>query len=59
LETLRLRQLQQPTRVAGLLEAYISRSGILPKDAYQVRDRSDLPDRVQKVVIRAIAQGQV
>jgi len=59
METLRLRQLQQPTRVAGLLEAYISRAGILPKDAYQVRDRNELPDRVQMVVNRAIAQGQV
>ena len=58
METRRLRQLQEPTRVAGLLEAYISRAGILPKDAYQIRDRGELPNRVQMVVSRAIAQGQ-
>ena len=58
METLRLRQLQDPARVSALLEAYISRAGILPKDAYQVRDRSELPNRVQMVVSRAAAQGQ-
>lgn len=59
METRRLRQLQEPTRVTSLLEAYISRTRILPKDAYQVRDRSELPNRVQTIVSRAIAQGQV
>ena len=58
METLRLRQLQQPTRVAGLLEAYISRAGVLPASAYQVRDRGELPSCVQMIVSRAIAQGQ-
>ncbi len=59
METLRLRRIQQPSRVERLLEAYISRAGVLPEDAYQVRDRSELPGRVQAIVTRAIAQGQV
>jgi|SRR5215472_9694607 len=59
METLRLRRIQEPSRVERLLEAYISRSGIVPESAYPVRDRSGLPGRVQTIVSRAIAQGQV
>lgn len=59
METLRLRRIQQPSRIERLLEAYVSRSGILPEGAYQVRDRSELPTRVHAIVGRAIAQGHV
>jgi hypothetical protein len=59
METLRLRRIQEPSRVERLLEAYISRSGVVPESAYQVRDRSELPARVQTILSRAIAQGQV
>lgn len=59
METLRLRRIQEPSRIERLLEAYISRAGIVPEGGYQVRDRSELPNRVQTVVSRAIAQGQV
>lgn len=59
METLRLRRIQEPSRVASLLEAYISRAGILPEGAYQIRDRRGLPCRVQTIVSRAITQGHV
>ena len=59
METLRLRRIQEPSRIERLLEAYISRSGILPEDAYQVRDRSELPTRLHAIVRRALAQGHV
>jgi hypothetical protein len=59
METLRLRRIQEPSRVERLLEAYISRAGILPEGAYQVRDRNELPNRVQTIVNRANAHGQV
>jgi hypothetical protein len=59
METLRLRRIQQPSRVESLLEAYISRARILPEGAYQVRDRHELPNRVQTIVSRAKAQGHV
>ena len=57
METLRLRRIQEPSRVASLLDAYIARARILPEDAYQIRDRSNLPNRVQAIVSRAITQG--
>jgi hypothetical protein len=59
METLRLRRMQVPSRVESLLEAYISRARILPEGAYQIRDRSGLPNRLQTIVSRAIAQGHV
>ena len=59
METLRLRRIQEPSRVESLLEAYISRTGVLPEDAYRVRDQNGLPGQVQSVVSRAIAQGHV
>ena len=59
METLRLRRIQEPSRVESLLEAYISRTRILPEGAYQIRDRSGLPSRVQTIVSRATVQGHV
>ena len=54
METLRLRRMQEPSRVERLLEAYISRAGDLPDDAYQIRDPSELPPCLRTVVTRAI-----
>jgi hypothetical protein len=59
METLRLRRLQVPSRVESLLEAYISRARVLPDGAYQIRDPRGLPNRLQTIVSRAIAQGHV
>ncbi len=59
METLRLRRIQEPSRVENLLEAFISRARILPEGAYQVRDRRELPNSVQPIISRAIVQGQV
>ena len=59
METLRLRRIQEPARVETLLEAYISRARILPEGAHKVRDRRELPNRVQTIVSRAKAQGHV
>ena len=59
METLRLRRMQEPSRVERLLEAYVSRSGNLPDDAYQVRDKTELPQSLRLVVARAIEQGEV
>ncbi len=59
METLKLRRIQEPSRVESLLEAYIAHSNRLPDGAYQVRDRTGLPKRVQAIVIRALTQGQV
>ncbi|HMK21954.1 MAG TPA: hypothetical protein VK466_06445 [Terriglobales bacterium] len=59
METLRLRRIQEPSRVESLLEAFIARAHILPEGAYQIRNVRELPAGLEAVVTRAIAQGQV
>lgn len=59
METLRLRRIQEPSRVESLLEAFISRARILPEDAYQIRDSRELPKPLQTILTRAAKQGQV
>ena len=59
METRRLRALQQPSQVERLLEAYISRAGVLPKDSFQIRDSTALPSPLQKLVGRAASEGRV
>lgn len=59
METLKLRRIQEPSRVERLLEAYVSRARILRRDSYQVRDTGELPHTLQAVIARAIEQGEV
>jgi hypothetical protein len=59
METVRLRKIQQPSRVGGLLEAYISRGETLPRAAYEIHERSALPEPLRKVAARATQQGRV
>jgi len=59
METVRLRRIQEPSRVETLLEAYISRARILPEGAYQVRDRTALPNRLQAIVSQASSDAHV
>ena len=59
METLRLRRLQQPSRVERLLEAYISCRNLLPEGSFQIRDPSVLPEELRRVLTQAIRQGQV
>lgn len=59
METLRLRQLQEPSRVERLLDAYIAHGGELPDDCHQVRDPSGLPPGNSRARLRrgcAVAQ---
>jgi hypothetical protein len=57
-ETVRLRKLQRP-QVERLLEAYISRSHVLPKGSYQIRDPGSVPRGLQPVLGQATEQGKV
>jgi hypothetical protein len=57
METLRLRRIQEPSRVERLLEAYVSRTGNLPDEAYQVGDKTELPQRLQIVAARRHQAG--
>lgn len=59
METVRLRRMQEPSRIQRLLEAYVSRANILPENAYPVRDPRELPPSLEIVIARALAQGQV
>jgi len=59
METVRLRKLQQPSGVERLLEAYVADSGLLPKGANQIRDRSDLPKELRRILVQATRLGRV
>lgn len=59
METLRLRRIQEPSRVERILDAYISRTSSLPDDAYQIRDPSNLPKNLQALLARGIKEGHV
>jgi hypothetical protein len=59
METLRLRRIQEPSRIERILDAYISRTSSLPDDAYQIRDQSNLPKNLQVLLARALKEGHV
>lgn len=58
MDTLRLRRMQEPSRVQRLLEAYVLRANILPEGSYPLRDPRELPPSLQIVIARALSQGQ-
>ena len=59
METLRLRRMQESSRVERLLEAYISRAGNLPFGAYQLRDQKELPRSLRTILAQAVERGEV
>src|SRR5947199_8429196 len=59
METVRLRRIQEPSHVERLLEAYVSRSGLLPTDEFQIRAQRALSPQLQRVVARATPKGHV
>ena len=59
METRRLRALQQPSQVERLLEAFISRADVLPKDSFQIRDSKVLPAPLKRLLERAASEGRV
>ena len=58
METLRLRRIQPP-HVERLLEAYISRSNLLPQGSYQLRDPDSVPQGLQRILSQATEEGKV
>jgi hypothetical protein len=58
LETQRLRRIQLP-HVGRLLDAYVSRSNLLPKEAYQIRDPASVPAALRTLLDEATRQGRV
>lgn len=58
MQTLRLRTLQQPSLVERLLQEFVRCARALPADAREIRDRSELPSKVQRLIIQATNAGQ-
>ncbi len=54
METARLRSLQQPSRLALLLDSLVMSQSWVPVNAPQVMDRSGLPSVLQKLAIKAV-----
>jgi hypothetical protein len=57
-ETLRLRKIQL-SQVERLLDACITRSNVLPKDFYQIRDPGAVPRGLQQILSLASGEGKV
>jgi hypothetical protein len=58
METVKLRNLQQPSDVEQLLETYIAGSGLLPGGAYRVLQRADVPRELRRIQALATRTGQ-
>jgi hypothetical protein len=59
METVRLRKIQQPSQMERLLEAFVSRGSLLPKECYQIRASGALSPQLQRVVDLATEKGRV
>jgi hypothetical protein len=58
-ETVRLLNLQQRSQIEVLLETLVSRAGLVPKDAYRIRDAKALSPQLQMIITRATSEGRV
>jgi hypothetical protein len=52
METMRLRAIQQPSRVEELLESYAASRRLVPADAYAIRSIDDLTPELRALVRR-------
>jgi len=59
METKRLRTIQQPFHLERLLEAYITRSSVVPKDSYQIRDPNAVMAGLRRILLQAVEEGRV
>ena len=56
MEDLWLNKIQEPAQVERLLEAFATRSGLLPEGAYRIRDPQALPDGLQRALTYVVAR---
>jgi hypothetical protein len=54
METVRLRAIQQPSRIERLLVAFALRSGIVNPDGHMLRDQRAVPAVLQSVIFQAM-----
>ena len=59
METIRLEKIRQPSRVEKLLEALVTRAGLVPEGAYQLRDPGRLPSPLQRVLTEGTSKERV
>jgi hypothetical protein len=59
METVRLKAIQKPSRIERLLETMVTRAGLVPEGAYQLRDRSKLPSALEHVLIQTATGTRV
>jgi len=59
METVRLRNLQQPSQTEALLEALVSRGDLVPQGAYRIRDPKALSSQLQLIAARAATEGRI
>jgi hypothetical protein len=59
METVRLRNLQRPSQTRVLLEAFVSRTELLPKGAFRIRDQKALSSQLQPLAARAATEGRI
>jgi hypothetical protein len=59
MDTMRLRNVQKPSRIERMLEVLVAQAYSLPKDSYRIRDPNALPLRLQAIVARAVGEGRV
>jgi hypothetical protein len=55
-ETDRLKKLQEPSQTEKLLERLVKQAGLVPADAYQLRDPGAFPLTLQEVL--SLARGE-
>ena len=58
-EALRLRRIQQSSQAERLLDAYTSRSTVLPQGSYQIRDLDAVSRGLRRIVSQASEQGKL
>jgi hypothetical protein len=59
METKRLRTIQQPSHLERLLDAYITRSNVIPADSYQIRDPEAINPVLRNIALQAGADGRI
>jgi hypothetical protein len=59
METKRLRTMQQPSHLERLLEAYITRSKVIPPESYQIRDPGAVVPLLRSIAVQAATEGRV
>lgn len=57
-DEVRLRAIQQPSRVERLLVAFALRAGIIAPNAYMIRDRNSMLPELQDLIRQAESTGQ-